>query len=240
MAKKDKTQQTEHGEKRQEMNSKLANLREDYQLQTLDLGDVSADPTIQFQKWFDEACAAQILEPNAFVLASVSAEGKPSARVVLLKGFDSEGFVFFTNYLSRKSWNMFENPEVAVVFNWLDLQRQVRIEGRVEKIDAASSDAYFKSRPMSSQIGAWVSPQSQVVPNRLFLEEKLQNLNEKWLDSTDNAKGNLSLERPAHWGGFRIRPDSLEFWQGRSSRLHDRIAYNKTSNGAWKIERLAP
>ncbi len=214
------------------MLTNIADLREDYRLKSLDFTDVMPHPFPQFETWFQEAVAAQILEPNAMVLATV-AEGKPSARVVLLKGLTTEGFVFFTNYTSRKGTELAENPHAALCFNWLDLQRQVRIEGVVEKITEADSDAYFNSRPFSSRIGAWASPQSQIIPNRSILEENVVELTQKY----ENTEG---VPRPEHWGGYVLLPTLIEFWQGRSSRLHDRIRYEKKESDDWEIVRLAP
>lgn len=217
------------------MTTNIAELRQDYQLKSLDINDVAENPFIQFAKWFDEALTSQILEPNAMTLATVSAEGKPSARIVLLKGIDTEGygFLFYTNYESRKGKDMAENPHVALCFNWLDLQRQIRIEGIVEKIPGVQSDNYFKTRPKMSQLGALASPQSQRVPDRTFLEENFNHLIEKYAHTE-------RVPRPENWGGYVVKPAMLEFWQGRRSRLHDRICYFKQENGSWKIERLAP
>jgi pyridoxamine 5'-phosphate oxidase len=214
------------------MLTNIADLREDYRLKSLDFTDVTSNPFIQFETWFQEAVTAKTLEPNAMVLATV-AEGKPSARVVLLKGLNTEGFVFFTNYTSRKGVELAENPHAALCFNWLDLQRQVRIEGVIKKISETDSDAYFYSRPFSSRIGAWASPQSQIIPDRSILEQNTVQLTQKYADTE-------GVPRPAHWGGYVLLPTSIEFWQGRSSRLHDRIRYKKQENGDWKIERLAP
>ena len=213
----------------------IADLREDYRLKSLDFADVTSNPLNQFETWFQEALAAKILEPNAMVLATV-ADDKPSARVVLLKGVTTEGFVFFTNYTSRKGIELTENPNAALCFNWLDLQRQIRIEGVAEKIAEADSDAYFQSRPFGSRIGAWASPQSQIIPNRAILEENLLELTNKY----QNTEGSAEVPRPQHWGGYILLPTLIEFWQGRSSRLHDRIRYQKMENGTWEIVRLAP
>jgi pyridoxamine 5'-phosphate oxidase len=214
------------------MLTNIADLREDYRLKSLDFTDVTSHPFPQFETWFQEAVSAQTLEPNAMVLATV-ADGKPSARVVLLKGLTTEGFVFFTNYTSRKGTELAENPNAALCFNWLDLQRQVRIEGVIQKISEADSDAYFNSRPFGSRIGAWASPQSQIIPNRAILEENLAEYTQKYEDTE-------GVPRPPHWGGYILLPTLIEFWQGRSSRLHDRIRYDKTENGVWEMARLAP
>ena len=222
------------------MTTNIADLRQDYQLKALDTSDVDENPFVQFSKWFDEALKSEILEPNAMTLATVSAKGKPSARIVLLKGIhtpermpEEYGFVFYTNYDSHKGKDMAANPYVALCFNWLDLQRQIRIEGTVEKIDPSISDDYFNTRPKLSRIGALASPQSQIVPNRAFLEENFNNLIEKYADTE-------GVPRPENWGGYIVKPTMIEFWQGRRSRLHDRICYIKQESGDWKIERLAP
>ncbi len=215
---------------------KLADLRQDYSLQSLDMTDVANDPIEQFKKWFAEAIISEILEPNAMTLATATADGKPSARIVLLKDIDNQGFVFFTNYQSKKGMEIAANPHAALCFSWLELQRQIRIEGTVEKIAAADSDAYFQSRPVGSRIGAWASPQSQIIDNRAVIEEN-ENVYKKqfYTEGVDNVE----IPRPAHWGGYVLKPTMIEFWQGRSSRLHDRICYF-FENGIWRIERLAP
>ncbi len=216
------------------MATNIADLRLDYRQQSLDLPDVSPDPMQQFERWFEAAVTAQLLEPNAMTIATVGADGRPSARVVLLKGVDGDGFTFFTNYESQKGRELTHYPHLAAVFNWLDLERQVRIEGSVERLSAAASDAYFHSRPRGSQIGAWASAQSEIVPNRAFLEENYQQWLEKWADVA-------VIPRPPHWGGLVIVPTMIEFWQGRSSRLHDRLCYRrKDASSAWTIGRLAP
>lgn len=217
-----------------EKTPKIADLRQDYLLQSLDITDVAIDPIAQFKKWFDEALNAQILEPNAMSLATVSVEGKPSVRIVLLKDVDTEGFTFYTNYDSKKGIDINQNPNVALCFNWLDLQRQVRIEGIATKVPAATSAAYFHSRPKGSQIGAWASPQSKVVADRDFLEKNYAALATQYADT----EGGIPL--PPHWGGFSVAPQLIEFWQGRSSRLHDRICYQKMLDGSWQLSRLAP
>ena len=222
------------------MTTKLADLRQDYQKEALDTHDVDENPFIQFEKWFNEALKAEILEPNAMTLATASLEGKPSARIVLLKGVEfhhtdiqTGGFVFYTNYSSHKGEEIAANPQVALCFNWLDLQRQIRIQGTAHKIGEEISTEYFNSRPKSSRIGTLASPQSQVVPNRLFLEKKFQDLTEKYADTE-------GVPRPKNWGGYIVKPTLIEFWQGRRSRLHDRICYTKQEDGGWEIVRLAP
>jgi pyridoxamine 5'-phosphate oxidase len=212
-------------------NSALANLRLNYAQASLNEADVSSDPFEQFSRWFEQAQKAQVPEPNAMTLATVSG-GKPSARIVLLKGIDS-GFCFYSNFESRKGQEMAANPHAALVFLWHSLERQIRIEGMVEKVEDAVADAYYASRPLSSQLGAWVSPQSQVIASRQVLENKESELSKQFADTP--------LKRPPHWGGYRIVPEMVEFWQGRTSRLHDRLRYTKTlSAEGWKIERLAP
>lgn len=210
----------------------LSTLRKNYALEALSEIDVHHDPLAQFDHWFREAMEAQLPEPNAMTLATADAEGRPSARIVLLKGIDHQGFVFFTNYESRKGRELAENPQAALLFNWLELERQIRIEGRVERIDAQASEAYFQSRPKGSQIGAWTSPQSQVIPGREVLLDKQKDL------ETQYAAAEV-LPLPPFWGGYRLLPEVLEFWQGRPSRLHDRIRYVHVED-RWKIERLAP
>jgi pyridoxamine 5'-phosphate oxidase len=221
----------------------IADLRQDYRLHTLDMSDVDLNPLHQFKKWFEEAVQSEILEPNAMVLATATTEGKPSARVVLLKDIEAEGFVFFTNYDSRKGEELAANPQAALCFNWLDLQRQVRIEGLIEKIDPEKSDAYFQSRPLSSQIGAWASPQSRVIAARDFLEKREDFYKKQFqkLDPTasEAPASENPIPRPSHWGGYVLKPSLIEFWQGRSSRLHDRIQYS-LKDKTWLIERLAP
>ncbi len=210
----------------------LATLRRNYARESLDEKNVAADPFSQFARWFEEAQSGQILEPNAMTLATANRKRQPSARTVLLKEFDKNGFVFFTNYESQKGRDLAENPQAALLFTWLDLERQIRIEGKVEKISAAESEIYFQSRPKSSQIGAWASPQSQIIPGREMLLEHVAELEYLY-----NKVEKLPL--PPFWGGYRLIPTVLEFWQGRESRLHDRIIYSK-KRGKWKIERLAP
>lgn len=211
----------------------LENRRENYDRDKLLENQVAADPFQQFTYWFKEAEEASIPEPNAMILATSTTDGRPSARVVLLKGVEEQGFVFYTNYESRKGRDMAENPHVALVFNWLALHRQIRIEGLIEKVLPETSTAYFQSRPKGSQIGAWASPQSQFITSREILRENVQQLEAKY--EQENV-----LPRPPHWGGYRVRPYCVEFWQGRTSRLHDRLLYSLESGGQWKIERLAP
>ncbi len=213
-------------------NQTIAALREDYRAKTLEITDVHANPIQQFNEWFQEALDSQIKEANAMTIATVDAQGKPAARIVLLKGFDENGFIFYTNYDSRKGQELAANPNIAVVFLWKDLERQIRIEGIAEKVAPAVSLNYFQSRPKGSQIGAWASPQSQVIPDRSILEQNVLDLKEKYKNA-DN------LPIPSHWGGYQIKPTLIEFWQGRSSRLHDRLCYTLEGN-TWKIERLAP
>lgn len=193
--------------------------------------DAAANPVVQFQRWFDDATKAGIPDANAMTLATANRAGKPSARIVLLKSFDERGFCFFTNYESEKGKQLAENPDAALVFFWQSLHRQVRIEGVVARMTNAESDEYFHSRPRDSQVGALVSPQSCVIPGREFLDERFRQLSERY-------KGTV-VPRPEHWGGYRLAPHTIEFWQGRENRLHDRLVYRKADDG-WKIERLAP
>lgn len=214
------------------MDKNIANLRQDYTLQGLSETEIDSNPFAQFKEWFDRALSADILEPNAMMVATTTPEGKPSARMVLLKDFDARGFVFYTNYNSQKAQELADNPQAALVFWWAELQRQVRICGRVEKILDSESDKYFYSRPLSSRLGAWASNQSEVIENREVLEQHLEELKEKYQDR--------EVPRPSHWGGIRVIPAEIEFWQGRSSRLHDRLVYTRMEDGSWKIERLSP
>ena len=212
--------------------SSIADIRKDYQLQSLLESDIEKNPIDQFSTWWNQAIESQIDEVNAMTLATVDANHKPSARIVLLKDFDKNGFVFFTNYNSKKGLDILSNKNVALVFFWKELERQVRIEGTVEKVSEDISDAYFNSRPESSRIGAWASPQSTVIPSREILETNFQNY------QTEFEK--KEINRPQHWGGYIVKPELIEFWQGRSSRLHDRIVYRKDGNEGWNINRLAP
>lgn len=209
----------------------LQDLRQEYRSAELAETDVESNPILQFKKWFTEAVDAKLFEPNVMTLATANASGKPSARILLLKGFDEDGFVFFTNYNSDKGKDLAENPQASIVFFWPELERQVRIDGLVSKIAAEDSTAYFHSRPLGSQIGATASPQSSVIPNRAVLEEKVKQL-------TAEFEGQ-EIPRPLHWGGYLLSPTHIEFWQGRPSRLHDRINYHFVE-GSWIINRLAP
>lgn len=210
----------------------IESLREDYKKNKLDEKDLQTDPFIQFEQWFEEARLAGLYEPNAMNLATANKYGKPSARIVLLKGFDKNGFRFFTNYESKKGQQLLENPFAALTFFWPELERQVRIEGEILKISDADSQDYFNKRPKGSQIGAIVSPQSRVIESREFLEERQRKFE---LDPPDTI-----YAKPEHWGGFELKPNLLEFWQGRSSRLHDRLEFTLTGQNTWKVSRLAP
>ena len=209
----------------------LQNLRQDYRSASLTEQDVNKDPIAQFGVWFTDAMTAKIFEPNIMTLATADKTGKPSARIVLLKGFNDEGFTFYTNYDSHKGKELAENPQAALVFYWAELERQVRIEGTVTKIDGEVSDRYFHSRPLGSQISAVASPQSSVIDNRNLLEVKVNELTAQFQ--------NREIPRPENWGGYLVKPTLIEFWQGRSSRLHDRINY-QWADGHWLINRLAP
>lgn len=209
----------------------LAHLRQEYMRESLDEKDVARDPVMQFNRWFDEAVKARMPIVNAMTLATASAAGRPSARIVLLKGVDHAGFVFYTNYDSRKGVEIAANPQASLLFHWAELEREVRIEGRVEKVPVAESDQYFDERPLGSRHAAIASPQSAVVPSRAALEARFAE--------AEKHHGDSPL-RPAHWGGYRVVPDAVEFWQGRPSRLHDRILYRRQHDGSWTIARLAP
>ncbi len=210
----------------------IAKLRREYTSRTLDEKDVTANPIVQFNHWFEEAVKAEVPEPNAMAIATTMVDFKPSVRMVLLKGVEEGGFVFFTNYQSRKGTELMWNPYGSLLFFWHELERQVRIEGRVEKISAEESTKYFHSRPRGSQIGTHVSPQSTVIESREVLEKKMSEM-----ESEFNGK---EIERPTYWGGYKLLPNVMEFWQGRASRLHDRIRYTLVKQNEWKIERLAP
>jgi pyridoxamine 5'-phosphate oxidase len=210
--------------------SSIADLRKSYERAELSERDSLADPLLQFDRWFNEALAAQVPEPNAMTLATVGGDLRPSTRIVLVKGYDARGLAFYTNYESRKGRQLAGNPFAALQFHWVELERVVRIEGRIEPTSDEESDAYYKSRPLDSRIGAWASPQSQVIADRGVLVANAARYAARFL---------LQPPRPPHWGGYRLVPDQWEFWQGRKSRLHDRLRY-RLEDGAWQRERLAP
>lgn len=211
---------------------KLADIRQEYALASLRKSDLSVDPIVQFQTWFQEAINAEINDVNAMTLATVDVNLRPHARIVLLKGVEQESFIFFTNYKSHKGLEMGINPNIALVFYWKELQRQVRIEGSVEKISDQASIEYFHSRPLESQLGALASHQSEVLDNREELEQRFAALKLQYQDK--------QIPKPAHWGGYAVKPDMIEFWQGRASRMHDRFRYQLQENNTWKIDRLNP
>jgi pyridoxamine 5'-phosphate oxidase len=194
--------------------------------------DVDPDPFGQFRAWFEQACAANLLRPDAMTLATTTADGRPSARMVLLRGCDERGFAFFTNYDSRKAEELDANPQAALVFYWPEFDRQVRVEGPVERLSAAESDAYFRGRPRGSQLSAWASPQSRVIEGRDVLERRVEEIAAAYQDR--------DVPRPPFWGGYRVVPVVIEFWQGRANRLHDRLRYIRRDDGAWRVERLGP
>jgi pyridoxamine 5'-phosphate oxidase len=210
----------------------LQEMRKEYTKASLDTATVSKNPISQFESWLSEAINSQALEPTAMTLSTVTEEGCPSARIVLLKGIEKNQFIFYTNYQSQKGIEILKNPACAVTFFWPELERQVRIEGVASKIDEAASQLYFNSRPRGSQIGAWASPQSALIDNRLLLEKRVNELEKKF-------SGNAAIPKPKQWGGYAIEPHEIEFWQGRESRLHDRIVYYRSKDG-WVVHRLAP
>ncbi|MCJ0762302.1 pyridoxamine 5'-phosphate oxidase [Variovorax terrae] len=213
------------------MSTNIADLRKSYERAELSEDASHADPLQQFDQWLNEAIRAEVPEPNAMTLATVAGNLRPSTRIVLIKGYDARGIVWYTNYDSRKGRELAGNPFAALQFHWVELERVVRIEGRVQKVDEAESDAYFKSRPLDSRIGAWASPQSQVIAGRSVLVANAAKYAAQYL---------LNPPRPPHWGGLRLVPDTWEFWQGRKSRLHDRLRYRAEEGGGWQRERLAP
>jgi pyridoxamine 5'-phosphate oxidase len=215
-----------------ELRDYINKLRHDFSKMTLDESMVDADPIKQFETWFRAAVESKVHEPNATVLSTVSAENRPSARVLLLRNFDEKGFVFYTNYNSRKGKDIEKNPYATLTFFWPELERQIRIEGKLEKQSAEESDLYFMSRPLSSRLGAWTSPQSEIIIDRKSLDEALEKI-------TKHFEGK-EVTRPEWWGGYVLVPNRIEFWQGRESRLHDRIVYLKMDGGEWEISRLAP
>ena len=215
------------------MDPRATHARKEYEQGALDESSVDRDPIRQFAAWYDAAVAAGVPEPEAMTLATATPDGRPSARMVLLRGFDPRGFCFFTNYSSRKGRELEANPHAAITFHWPVLERQVRIEGRVERTTAAESDAYFHSRPIGSRIGAWSSPQSGVIPDRATLEALVARFRDEHPDDA-------AIPRPSHWGGYRLVPARIEFWQGRPSRLHDRLVFERASSGGWSLVRLAP
>jgi pyridoxamine 5'-phosphate oxidase len=210
----------------------LQRLRKEYTRAGLTEADADPDPIEQFRKWFDEALAADLHEPNAMTLATAAPDGRPSARVVLLKGYDERGFVFYTSYEGRKSRELEENPRCALVFYWSELERQIRIEGRAGRVSEEESDAYYGSRPRGSRLSAWVSAQSRPVEDRGALEKRLWELEAEY--------EGREIPRPPFWGGYRVEPEAIEFWQGRENRMHDRLLYRRLSGGGWRMQRLQP
>jgi pyridoxamine 5'-phosphate oxidase len=214
------------------MDRSLSAIRKDYNRAHLTEVDADESPVDQFRKWFDDAMVAQILEPTAMTLATADRNGRPSARIVLLKGFDTSGFLFFTNYESKKGQDLGDNPCAAIVFFWPEFERQVRVEGLVEKLSPQESDSYFQSRPRESRLSSWASRQDEVIPNREVLDRRFQELLQVY--------SNQAIPRPLHWGGYRLVPSIFEFWQGGPHRLHDRLRYRRTDKGPWLMERLSP
>lgn len=212
--------------------STIADIRKEYMLETLSESGAESNAIAQFDNWWQEAIKSAVEEVNAMTLSTATRDGKPSARIVLLKDYDENGFVFFTNYESHKGKELADNPQACIVFFWKELERQVRVEGIVEKVSSEESDAYFFSRPAGSQVGAWASPQSKLIAGREVIEDNVIKYSEQFEEE--------SITRPPHWGGYRLKPQLIEFWQGRESRLHDRLQYTLQEDGAWKIERLAP
>jgi pyridoxamine 5'-phosphate oxidase len=212
--------------------STIADIRKDYMLKSFLEADAKADAIEQFSDWWQDAINSEIEEVNALTLCTATADGKPSGRIVLLKGYDADGFVFFTNYNSNKGKELEANPQACLVFFWKELERQVRIDGTIQKISAVENDDYFFSRPFGSQVGAWASPQSTIIENREIIEKNVEKYQKEFAVNP--------ISRPTHWGGYRVTPKSIEFWQGRQNRLHDRLQYTLQENRQWKIERLAP
>jgi pyridoxamine 5'-phosphate oxidase len=208
----------------------IADRRREYSRESLDVDSVARSPFDQFARWFDEALKSELREPTAMAVATVGADGRPSARMVLLKGFDARGFVFYTNYESRKGRELGGNPHASLLLYWAELERQVRIEGEIEKVAAEESDEYYRTRPLGARIGAWASPQSEVIGKGALMARVAEM----------GLRHGINPSRPAHWGGYRVVPREFEFWQGRPSRLHDRIRYRKSTPDDWTIERLAP
>jgi pyridoxamine 5'-phosphate oxidase len=214
------------------MQKNIAEIRKDYVKASLDVSTVNVDPLIQFEQWFSEALDAKVIEPNAMTLSTVNENGRPTSRIVLLKGIENNKLIFYTNYQSKKGKELEANPSCALTFFWPDLERQVRVEGTAERVDPKISEAYFQTRPRGSQIGAWASPQSSIIKDRSILDARAEQMEKKF-------EGQQVLPKPHQWGGYAVDPFLLEFWQGRPSRLHDRIEYTKV-DGVWKIHRLAP